>query len=210
MILALTDGPETLSVADFRETSDGVVSFSKPVVDDCGGLAGEAPSISGHDYVVASHGNGSFYTYNLAEKVWMVLGLSPRCIGGDEQSMIYDDLSLPEFGVAEGEVSSSYHFESSRNVSWRMSNEYLRNYLWMRGKCGTRVFFYEANVSETPDVTKLLGAGTHINLKPEGGWYELCVQRINGQVRVQLWAVVRGGSGKLNSRDKWIFRATAA
>jgi hypothetical protein len=117
MILALTDGPETLSVADFRETSDGVVSFSKPVVDDCGGLAGEAPSISGHDYVVASHGNGSFYTYNLAEKVWMVLGLSPRCIGGDEQSMIYDDLSLPEFGVAEGEVSSSYHFESSRNVS---------------------------------------------------------------------------------------------
>ncbi|TLP67113.1 hypothetical protein FEE96_07130 [Parasedimentitalea maritima] len=190
MIMALTDGPETISVDDFEETSDGVVSFSTPIVDKLGGLTDPAPNISGHDYVVASSGNGSFYTYHLAEKVWMTLGLSPRCIGGSDQKIIFDDLSLPEFGVAEGEISSSYHFESSRNVSWRMSNEYLRNYLWMRGKYGTRVFFYEANITETPDITAMLGTETHVTLKPEGGWYDLCVQRINSEVRVQLWAVV--------------------
>ncbi|KXF92253.1 hypothetical protein [Phaeobacter inhibens] len=190
MIMALTDGPETISVDDFDETSDGVVSFSTPVVDECGSLVDPAPNISGHDYVIASSGNGSFYTYNLAEKVWMTLGLSPRCVGGNYQKIIYDDLSLPEFGVAEGEVSSSYHFSSSRNVSWRMSNEYLRDYLWMRGRHGTRVFFYESNITETPDVAELLGTETHINFKPEGGWYDLCIQRINGKVLVQLWAVV--------------------
>ncbi|SNY93125.1 hypothetical protein SAMN04515647_3401 [Cohaesibacter sp. ES.047] len=120
----------------------------------------------------------------------MTLGLSPRCVGGNDQKIIYDDLALPEFSVAEGEVSSSYHFSSSRNISWRMSNEYLRNYLWMRGKYGTRVFFYEANITDTPDITTLLGAKTHINFKPDGGWYDLCIRRINGKILVQLWAVV--------------------
>lgn len=190
MIMALTDGPETISVDDFGETSEGVVSFSTPIVDVCGGLVDPAPNISGHDYIVASSGNGAFYTYNLAEKAWMTLGLSPRCVGGTDQKIIYDDLSLPEFGVAEGEISSSYHFNSSRNVSWRMSNEYLRDYLWMRGKYGTRVFFYESNITETPDIAALLGTETHINFKPEGGWYDLCIQRINGKILVQLWAVV--------------------
>lgn len=190
MILALTDGPDTISVDDFHETSSGVVSFSTPSVDECGGLDDPAPNISGHDYVVASSGNGAFYTYNLAENVWMTLGLSPRCVGGNDQKIIYDDLSLPEFSVAEGEVSSSYHFSSSRNISWRMSNEYLRNYLWMRGKYGTRVFFYEANITETLDITALLGSNTHITFKPDGGWYDLCIQRINGKILVQLWAAV--------------------
>lgn len=44
MIIALTDGPETISVDDFDETSDGVVSFSTPIVDECGGLVDPAPN----------------------------------------------------------------------------------------------------------------------------------------------------------------------
>ena len=190
MLVALTGGPETISIDDFQEASDGVVSNSTPCVDECGGLSDFTPNVSGHDYIVASHGNGSFFTFNLAEKVWMILGLSPRCVGGEEQRIVFDDLSLPEFGIAEGEISNSYYFKAKRNVSWRMSNEYLRNYLWMRGKYGSRVFFYEANIVEIPEITEILGQETQINSKPKGGWYELCIRRINGKVLVQLWAVV--------------------
>lgn len=190
MVMALTDEADTLSVADFGEVSDGVVSFSTPIVDDCGGLAGHSPSVSGHEYVVASHGDGSFYGYHLAERLWMALGLSPRCVGGDDQRLIYDDLSLPEFGVAEGEISSSYYYQASRNVSWRMSNEYLRKYLWMQGKHGTRVFFYEANIQETQEISDLLGDDGHYFAKPEDGWYELDIRRINGKTLMQLGAVV--------------------
>ena len=120
----------------------------------------------------------------------MALGLSPRCIGGEDQRLIYDDLSLPEFGVAEGETSSSYYYRASRNISWRMSNEYLRKYLWMQGKHGTRVFFYEAYIQETQEISKLLGSDGHCLSKPEGGWYELDIRRINGKTLLQLWAVV--------------------
>ncbi|SNY93124.1 hypothetical protein SAMN04515647_3400 [Cohaesibacter sp. ES.047] len=49
MILALTDGPDTISLDDFHETSDGVVNFSTPIVDECGGLVDPAPNISGYD-----------------------------------------------------------------------------------------------------------------------------------------------------------------
>lgn len=196
MLMALTDGSETLSVGTFREASEGVVSYSTPCVDECGGLTDLEPSVSGHDYIVASHGSGLFFTYNLAEKVWMTLGLSLRCIGGDEQKVIFDDLELPEFGIAEGEISSSYYYKSSRNVSWRMSNEYLRKYLWMRGKHGARVFFYESYIAETLEIKALLGQNKHINFEPENGWYNLCIQRANNKILVQLWAVVCAVSPK--------------
>lgn len=190
MVMALTDGADTLSVADFREVSDGVVSSLTPIFDECGELVGHIPSISGHDYVVAAHGDSSFYGYQLAEKLWMELGLSPRCVGGDKQRLIYDDLSLPEFGVADGEISSSYYYQSSRNVSWRMSNEYLRRYLHAQEKYGTRVFFYEANIQETKEISDLLGDGGHFHAEPDNGWFELDIRRINGKTLIQLWAVV--------------------
>ena len=133
-----TDG--TLSL---KEARDGVVAFSVPDIDEKGGLLHFEPSASGHDYIVASWGDGSFYSYNLAEKVWMALGLTPRCIGGEAQRIIYDDLSLPEFGVADGETSTEFYWSPKRDVVWKMSNEYLRKYLWMRGAWGAQVFFYE-------------------------------------------------------------------
>ncbi|MGV8938654.1 MAG: hypothetical protein ACOH2J_16170, partial [Allorhizobium sp.] len=65
-----------------------------------GGLNKYTPSVDGNDYIVASWGSGSFYTYMLAEKVWMALGLSMRVLGQDAQRVVFDDPSLPEFGVA--------------------------------------------------------------------------------------------------------------
>ena len=118
------DGPiEVLS-----EAGEGVVEYSVPAGDNFGGVDKLIPSISGYDYIVASWGDSSFYSFNLAEKVWMTLGLTPRCVGNDQQRLIYDDLGQPEFGVAEGEVSSSYHWNLKRNVTWLMTNEYLRRY----------------------------------------------------------------------------------
>ncbi len=197
MVMALTDEADALLVADFGEVSDGVVSFSTPIVDNCGGLAGHSPSVSSHEYVVASHGNGSFYSYHLAEKLWMTLGLSPRCIGGDDQRLIYDDLSLPEFGVAEGEIASSYYYKANRNVSWRISNEYLRKYLWLKGKHGTRVFFYEAYIQETQEISDLLGDNGHYVAEPEDGWYELDIRRIDQRILMQISAVVCAVSPEL-------------
>lgn len=188
VVPGLHDGPmEVLS-----ETRGGVVEFSVPVGDERGCSANFCPSISGHDYIVAAWGDGSFYTFNLAEKVWMTLGLTPRCVGNDQQRLVYDDLGLPEFGVAEGEVSSEYHWSLKRAVSWRMSNEYLRRYLWLRGARGVRVFYYSVLLPDVPEIRAIMGGESHVFLKPIDGvaWYELDIREHKGRLLLQLWASV--------------------
>ena len=188
VVPGLDDGPiEVLS-----EAGDGVVEYSVPAGNEIGCSADFSPSISGHDYVVAAWGNGSFYSFNLAEKVWMTLGLTPRCVGNDQQRLVYDDLRLPEFGVAEGEVSSDYHWNLKRNVSWRMSNEYMRRYLWLRGARGVRVFYYSAQLPDAPEVRAIMGGETHVVRKPAEGvtWYELDICEHEGGLLLQLWASV--------------------
>ena len=190
MFMALSDKP-SISLQDINsEIGDGVVSYSVPDITVKGGLAEYAPSISGLDYLVASRGDGSFYTYSLAEKVWMTLGLSPRCIGGNDQKIVYDDLSLPFFGVAEGEVSKQYYFSSSRDVSWKMSNQYLRKYLWMRGTYAVRAFYYQTLVPNDGCIKALLNDEGYAEIKPNDGWFELSLQMHEGKILLQLWAVV--------------------
>lgn len=182
------DGP----IDVLSEAGHGVVEYSVPAGDKRGCSADFSPSISGYDYIVAAWGDGSFYTFNLAEKVWMTLGLTPRCVGNNQQRMVYDDLGLPEFGVAEGEVSSDYHWNLNRTVSWRMSNEYLRRYLWLRGARGVRVFYYSAQLPDLPEVREIMEGGSHVVRKPAEGvaWYELDIREHQGGLLLQLWASV--------------------
>ena len=197
MIMALTPEPRPSLPRIPNEARNGVVSFSTPVVQTQGDLAVLNPSVSGLDYIVASSGNGSFYSYNLSEKVWMTLGLSPRCLGGNLQKVIYDDLSLPEFGVAEGEISTEYFYSPKRDVRWVMSNEYLRRYLWMRGAYGMRVFFYEALLPESRELRTLMGSEAHVQLAENAGWYTLDIREHQGNLLIQLWAAVVAVSPEL-------------
>lgn len=190
MIMAVVPEAALASLGVVEETRHGVVSFSVPAIDHQGDLPTFAPSISYHDYIVASWGDGSFYGYALAEKVWMSLGLSPRVLGGEQQRIVYDDLSLPEFGVAEGETSTQYYFSAQRDVRWTMSNEYLRRYLWMRGMHGVRVFFYEALLPDGPDLRAVMAGEPHVYLAPAGGWYQLDIREFNGALLIQVWASV--------------------
>lgn len=146
--------------------------------------------MSGLDYVVMSQGGGPFYGFQLAEKVLVALGLTPRLLGSDHQKLIYDDLSLPEFGVAEGEVSTEYYYTSKRNVNWTMSNEYLRRYLWMRGAYGTRLFFYQALLPDQPELRIHMQGKKHAKLTPEGGWYDLDIREHKDGLLIQVWAIV--------------------
>jgi hypothetical protein len=168
------------------EASHGVVSFSVPDVRPKGGLPTFDPSVSGHDYIVAAWGNSSFFNYALAEKVWMALGLSSRT----QQRIIYDDLSLPEFGVAEGENTTQYYFSAQRGVRWTISNEYLRRYLWMRGAHGVRVFFYEALLPDSQILRSLMAGQSHAFLAPPGGWYRLDIREFSSGLLIQVWASV--------------------
>lgn len=181
------------------EAGSGVVEYSVPFGDKYGYSIEFSPSISGHDYIVAAWGDGSFYTFNLAEKVWMTLGLTPRCVGNDQQRLVYDDLGLPEFGVAEGKISSNYHWSLKRNVSWRMSNEYLRRYLWLRGARGVRVFYYETRLGDVPEIRALMEGGVHIVHKPAEGveWYKLDIREDQGGFLLQLWASVEAVTPEL-------------
>ncbi|MBK9160473.1 MAG: hypothetical protein IPM27_02725 [Nitrosomonadales bacterium] len=192
LLMAVVSGLNDDPIEVLSEAGDGVVEHSVPVGDKRGCSADFSPSISGHDYIVAAWGDGSFYTFNLAEKVWMSLGLTPRCVGNDQQRLVYDDLGLPEFGVAEGEVSSDYHWNLKRTVSWRMSNEYLRRYLWLRGARGVRVFYYSAQLPDLPEVRAIMGGKSHVDLKPSEGvaWYELDIREHKGGLLLQLWASV--------------------
>lgn len=184
------EGP--ISVLD--EAGHGVVSYSEPVLSDKGSCAGFAPSMSGYEYIVASWGDGSHYTYALAEKVWMALGLSPRCLGNELQRVVYDDLGVPEFAVAEGELSREYYFQSSRNISWLMSNAHLRKYLWMRGARGVRSFFYQASLPDSPELRLLMRGQSHVNLKSDLGWYEIDIQEHEDRLLLQVWASVEAVS----------------
>ncbi|WP_299413524.1 hypothetical protein [uncultured Sulfitobacter sp.] len=190
MIMAAVPEKDLGSLSVVREANHGVVSFSVPDIENQGDLSKFVPSVAGYDYIVASWGGGSFYSYALSEKVWMALGLSSRVLGGDEQRIIYDDLSLPEFGVAEGEVSTQYYFSSQRDVRWIMSNEYLRRYLWMRGMYGARVFFYESLLADCEDLRALMDGQSHVLIEPENGWFRLDIREFKGGLLVQVWASV--------------------
>lgn len=192
LLMAVVPGADGGPIEVLSEAGHGVVEYSVPFGDTLGCSTGFSPSISGYDYIVAAWGDGSFYTFNLAEKVWMTLGLNPRCVGNDQQRLIYDDLGLPEFGVAEGEVSSDYYWNLKRPVSWRMSNEYLRRYLWLRGARGVRVFYYSAQLPDVPEVRAIMGGESHVVRKPIEGvaWYELDIREHKGGLLLQLWASV--------------------
>lgn len=192
LLMAVVPGLEGDPIEVLTEAGFGVVDYSVPAGDKRGCSARFSPSISGYDYIVAAWGDGSFYSFNLAEKVWMTLGLTPRCIGNDHQHLVYDDLGLPEFGVAEGEVSSDYHWNLKRAVSWRISNEYLRRYLWLRGARGVRVFYYSAKLPDVQEVRAIMGGEPHVVRKPAEGvaWYELDIREHEGGLLLQLWASV--------------------
>ncbi|WP_206637138.1 hypothetical protein [Mesorhizobium sp. M6A.T.Cr.TU.017.01.1.1] len=89
MIMALVPLPELNALRVAREAGEGVISFSTPDVRQQGGLATFNPSVSGLDYVVASWGNGSFYSYNLSGK--SLDGLRPLA-------------SLPRWGTTAGYI----------------------------------------------------------------------------------------------------------
>jgi hypothetical protein len=197
MIMAVVRDVDALALKDFRETGAGVVNQSRPDVSERGGLAEFNVSISGHDYIVASNGDGSFYGYQLADKVWIGLGLTPRAEGGKGQKLTYDDLSAPVFGVAEGEISTKYHYSPDRNARWNMSNDYLRRYLWMRGAHGVRLFYYEKRFEDLPELRTLMKGEPHVDIKPENGWCEIGIREFKGGLLVQMWAVVAAVSPEL-------------
>lgn len=198
MQMAVVQGDHQVPQAVFKETASGVVKYSVPV-DTPGSAEIFTPSISGHDYMVASWGNGSFYTFNLAEKVWMAMGLSPRCIGNDHQRMIYDDLALPEVGIAGGEISSEYYWKSNRNIRWSMRNDYFRKYLWLRSARAVRSFYYRARLPDNPSVRELMGSESHILRKLETGplCYELDIRMQRGYLLMQVWACVEAAGPQL-------------
>lgn len=190
MVMAVMPEAEMLVMGQPSATGNGVVSFSTPWVDDEGGLADYTPSVDGRDYIVASWGNSSFYTYMLAEKVWMALGLSMRVLGQEAQRVVFDDMSSPEFGIAEGDVSGSYNYVASRNLHWTMSNEYLRQYLWMRGGWGVRLFYYESMFPDIPALRSLMNGRKHESIGGGDTWFELDIREHDRGLLVQVWGKV--------------------
>ncbi len=191
MLMACIPEKDLSNISVFAETITGLVKEGTPNVDNKGGLAHIKLDVSGYDYIVASWGDGARYSYNLAEKVWMTLGLTPRLIGNADQQVIYDDLSAPLLNVASGDVACEYEFTQSKNIKWTMRNDYLRNFLWMRNCYGFRVFFYESYIGETEELNQLLGNDDHYN-KNISNWGELCIRRIKNRILIQLHAVTLG------------------
>jgi hypothetical protein len=190
MLMAVVPESHQENLSLLREVQDHVVAFSTPVIAHKGCISDYAPSVSNFEYLVASCGDGSAYTYNLAEKVWMALGLTPRLLGNQEQKIVYDHLSLPAFGVAEGEVSSEFHFTASRNIQWRMLNEYLRSYLWLRGCVGVRSFYYRQILPDGPKLRQLMGGESQVILGTDEDWFLVDIREHEGHLLLQVWAAV--------------------
>ena len=192
LLMAVVPGAGGGPIEVLSEAGQGVVQYSVPIGYESGCSSKFLPSISGYDYIIAAWGDGSFYSFNLAEKVWMTLGLTPRCVGNDQQRLIYDDLGLPEFGLVEGEISSEYHWNLKKNVTWKMSNEYLRRYLWLRGARGVRAFYYSAQLEDVPEIRAIMEGDSNVNDKDteEIAWYDLDLREHKGGILLQLWASV--------------------
>lgn len=173
-----------------REGAEGVAA-SGGYIDDKKGLHRKhAPSVSGFDPIVMSWGSGLKYAYNLSEKIWTLLALSPRAIGNDSQRMTYDDLTAPDFDIAQGEISNAHYFESDRNVSWTMRNDYLHQYLWMRNMVGVRSFYYEALLEDRPEVRAVMNGEQEYADEPEDGWYVLELKPFKGRLMLRVWATM--------------------
>lgn len=197
MLMAVVpdDGQNAIPVL---HSDQGQVAYSTPIVRDKGSERAFSPSVNGHDYIVASWGNGSFSTYHLAEKVWMALGLTPRCYGNEQQRLVYDDLGLPEFSVAEGEISAHYYFNASRPIQWFMSNEYLRKYLWLRGGRGVRQFYYKAILEDVPELRAWMNGRRFVELGKPGRWLEGDIREDRDGLLLQVWATVEAVSCELS------------
>ncbi len=190
MLMAAVHEDEIGSLLRKRGTGEGVVSYSTPFFDKKGSWSNFSPSIDGRDYIVASWGDGSSFSFSLAEKVWMTLGLTPRCIGNEEQKLVYDDLRAPDFEIADGEISSEYYFSASRNVNWRMRNEYLRKYLWARGAAGVRYFFYEAHLQDSVELRVLMDGQKYYRRERPEDWFILDIREWRGGLLLQAWGTV--------------------
>lgn len=180
---------DTIKVLDVCG-NDGVVSYSIPCCDNKGGIYPISLMASGYDYIVASWGDGSHYSFALAEKVWMTLGLSPRVLGNEEQKIIYDDLSKPILGVAQGDIATEHYFDLQKSVFWTMRNDYLRKYLWMTGCYGVRSFFYEAYIENSQAVRDLLAGQDFYNSTIGNGWGDLCIRVHRDRILLQIHASV--------------------
>lgn len=204
MLMACVPVSDLAKLTVLSESTDGVVELSTPCCSNLGGLTQFDPNVSGYGYIVASWGDGSHYSYALAEKVWMTLGLSSRGIGNSEQRIIYDDLSVPALGIVEGNLSNEYYFTQSKKTEWTMRNDYLRDYLWKIGCYGVRSFFYEAYLDDHDSIRKLMNGTDHYNENLGSGWGELDLRITDGRILIQLWASVVAVSPELCvAQDKY-------
>jgi len=189
MLMAVVPSDQLDKIAVFNEAGDGVLS-SAPFDDEAGGCRSFKPNLSGFEYVVAAHGDGSFYGYILSENVWVTMGLTPRCEGNDSQKIIFDDLRKPKFSVASGEASNEYFYSSSRDVSWKMNNSYLRKFLWLKDCCGVRVFFYEKRIPKCDDLINLMVGDEEQYFDFKETWCEVALREIEDGLLIQVWASV--------------------
>jgi hypothetical protein len=192
MLMVAVPVRKVATIGVLSEASQGVVAYPLRLTDRKGALRRYAPDASGFDPIVMSWGSGSYFAYNLSEKVWMSLGLSPRCFGNLHQRIVYDDPAAPEFAVADGEISNSYYFKAARNVSWKMRNDYLR-----RNTVGMRIFYYETLLEDQESLRILMKGKSHYNDRPDGGWYELALREWNGKLLLRVWASVAAVQPKL-------------
>ena len=62
--------------------NQGVVSTGPD--NDGEGMCDGNYTIGGYYSLISSWGNGSFFTYNLSDRFWMTLGLTPHCYNDDK------------------------------------------------------------------------------------------------------------------------------
>ena len=187
MILKPEDRLSSLTTGDCP--NQGIVCRGAVYTGSHGSLRSRY-SVSGLDYLVAVWGDHTHFGFNLSENVWMALNLTPRCIGNDDQKIVYDALSRQESGVAEGQVSMEYLFGRDHNVRWVMKNEYLRRYLWLRDRYAVRAFYYRKRFPDTQEIRDLMGGAKSHEIYPEDSWYRIDIREMNGRILVQVWSVV--------------------
>nr|QIM10407.1 hypothetical protein PlAlph_2990 [uncultured Alphaproteobacteria bacterium] len=146
----------------------GVVSTGPD--NDSEGMCDGNYTIGGYHSLISSWGNDSIFTYNLSDRFWMTLGLTPRCHNND--TMSWDDISNDEVDIAFGELSTEYSYGLKRNVSWKIRNDYLRKYLWHLGHAAVRVFYYEHDFPRTKELEEIIGENGYFKDIDNNKWYD--------------------------------------
>lgn len=199
-----SDSDQKILIADLQNLGDEYLSYVMVSVPadkqnevairkfDFIGVTFSGYEASGYEAFVNIIDSSNDLSAGLNEKVWMLLSLSSRCVGGKEQNIIYDDLCLPKLDIVSGWLKRRRDPQDKGRITWDIKNAYLRKYLYLRNHYGFKVFYYENKIDLNPVIQSHLDSNSYFIYKDKDKNFNFDIRKSEkpGKVHFCIWGVI--------------------